>query len=198
MQRAQTCTQQETLWNISSPHAGLSSWSLVCGHGAGQAIVGGGSTAKPRQCQPHNLPSSSTSREGMKQELLLPTRVVHCSSCSPHCRLPFPEPPLLICWTLAMGSLKVDEAGKEGGQSQELGRAKWVLLLPSSLPGSLNSLPRGRGGGDQVLGYSHGSSSEEEGTGQRGTKPPPISPTCTANGPRKQSKMLSNKAPLLN
>jgi len=140
--------------------------------------------------QRRNETGSLAAKKGCAQLLLLP----------PAAGSPSQSPLVLICCTLAMGSFKVDRAGKEGGQSQELGRAKQALLLPPSFPGSLNSLPRGGGGGgggDPALGCSHGSRSEEEGTGQRGTKPPPTSPTCITKGPRKQSRMLSNKAPLL-
>lgn len=92
----------------------------------------------PATQSPFELPSAG----GTKQDLSLPKRVVHSSSRSPHRRLPFPEPPLLICWTPAIGSLKVDWAG-EGGR-EELGRAKRALLLPPSFPGSLNSRTRRR------------------------------------------------------
>lgn len=43
----------------------------------------------PAPQSPFELPSAG----GMKQDLRLPKRVVHSSSCSPHRRLPFPEPP---------------------------------------------------------------------------------------------------------
>lgn len=112
---------------------GMWAWSRPGLWRGERGCIGGG---VPARQSPFELPSAG----GTKQDLSLPKRVVHSSSCSPHRRLPFPEPPLLICWTPAIGSLKVDWAGEGGREEPGAGKSQVGSAAPSLFP-RLSELP---------------------------------------------------------
>lgn len=133
-------------------------------------MAGGG---VPATQSPFELPSAG----GTRQDLSLPKRVVRSSSRSPHRRLPFPEPPLLICWTPAIGSLKVDWAG--GRREGRAGKSRGGSAAPSLFP-RLSELPHPEKEAWLWAAAMAAASEEEGSTGQRDAKPLP----ATSPAPR--------------